>query len=626
MTAGGSIVSIEATPGDQVHPARSNMHLPTDGTLSFSFLPGRPSSSSPSSKRALGVTNYVFSPDSVDTEGFPATDTGTSYISAPGSRSRSPSPSPPQISAGASRAPTPLHIAFPSDNSLRSSLATGDPVPSTSATAKPSAKEAPVPSHIVTTTSRKVQLEAPQSADFVLLPQSMPSLALINDRSQKLSRNTSTSFAAAKSSKVKSSKANTTTASAAVRRSASAVDLLPLEIAGTDLDSLPSYVEDVQMPAPVKKVEVSKQSVTAVVAARSSRTSEGEILEAAAAAGAVASTAEEDAQTQALLEAQMEADIEVELRQMLSEQHQEEAREAYRAAYYRQNKNFLANAGVAVQKHDSRKGFVPAAVPFVAGSSSHPTPNTNVSARVAGLSSAERIRMSASVGGGGFSGHRQGVLHKVKGAQLQHSASTTMLPPLDPSILLDAALSAVPVSPAGKRRQKTRSRRGGDRETHNIDSLLAASPDALVHNKLKLAALLHTTATGTADPEPSQPTSQESSQVIAAPTRYATRGPTRASMADVAIAVAAGMKSNTAAAQLDEQDMLLYGNNINSAATGPVRQQHSYSRLQRDNSVDSLNSMGSSSAPLQSIHAPAVEVTHLNSSGKARTGLSARFS
>ena len=97
-------------------------------------------------------------------------------------------------------------------------------------------------------------------------------------------------------------------------------------------------------------------------------------------------------------------------------------------------------------------------------------------------------------------------------------------------------------------------------------------------------------------------------------------------MADVAIAVAAGMKSNTAAAQLDEQDMLLYGNNINSAATGPVRQQHSYSRLQRDNSVDSLNSMGSSSAPLQSIHAPAVEVTHLNSSGKARTGLSARFS
>jgi hypothetical protein len=616
LSAGGSLVVGEdqrfSFPSEKIYGSaldNSLVHAPPAG-LEQGSLTLSPSPSASGKQLPVSVKNLVFS----CSEGE---ETGAGFLQR--------SASPKQLSRPISPLPFPSVVAGPSGASVKSA---GDPVPTIVVLAK-QAKAPSLPANIVTAEARRPQ-EATGGLDLLVVPQSMSTLAKINDRSLQ-KQNRPAPAAANGAAAIQSKAQKQQIISAAHKAHAASTSALPDFTAGfntvgvTDADSVPSAATLVKVAAPVSKVEFSRSNTA-------------ESLRPQRPVSAPLQNVEPpmDAEAQARLEAEMEADIEQELRQILNQHHKEDAQEAYRQAYYQQNKEYLAQAGVAMQEPPP-SGFVQPHVPFLAGSSHNASVNTNVSAQAFGITSLERVRMSSSIGGGGFSGRGQGVLHKVKGS---HVTSTTLLPPLDPSLALSGEY-AFPVTPIGTRKSKHKSRKDGQRETHNITDKLLASSDQLVHNKLRLAALLHHT-TGNSLDAPSMTDSINTFGSMSAKlpsssfnvgVGYATmdsasadasgavpqgKAPykprahkvapvrTTVSLSDVAMSLAAGMKSETAQSALHQQQL---------AISGGVSQS-------RRDSAESLGSVGS--LPLQSLHAPAVAVTHHSNGGSFSGGSSGR--
>lgn len=586
-TTGNASLAGEEALGQPVYTggALEDADLPAHGSLTLSPSPSR------SSKRALNITNYEFSPGAAP---LPID------MSRPGSRSPSPH-------GGSAVLPS-------SVNSVRSA---GDPAPTIVVPLR-LPKEPAVPSNIITTTARRAQ-EAAMGLELLIVPQNMPTLTKINDRSQKLHREQALATNKSQRHGGKPS---------AARRTPGGTELPPARDLNNDADSIPSYHTPVNIPVPVSRVEF-KQNMSTDQILQLGPSALAAQIPFEIDTDSLADDPQLDAEMQARLEAQMEEEIERELRQMLVLQHQEDDAEAYRQAYYKQNKEYLEQAGVA--SHDPR---APAssthALPFNAGGRDSRKNNPDIAARVSETSVSDRIRLSASVGGGGFAGRAGGVLHKVKGHH-GHSASTTMLPPLDSSFTINADKSFAPTTPGGSRRGKTQSRRSGQRETHNMVEALLASSDQLVHNKLKLAALLHNATGGIepgADPAGSgkQPVLMSTSAKLAEEAAIAKRNiqaksrpaPTRQSIGlfDVAQTVTAGIHESHVNAQLGDQLHSLSQTSLSSSAAAPLVRPHSGRRdsVRRD-SVESMNSAGS--GPLQSILAPAVAVTH-NTSATAK--------
>jgi hypothetical protein len=561
--------------------ALEDADLPGHGSLTLSPSPSR------SSRKALNITNYEFSPGA--------------------------GPLPIDMGHSSSRPPSPQGGSAVLPGSVNSAKSAGDPAPSIVVPLR-LPKEPTVPSNIITTTARRAQ-EAAMGLELLIVPQNMPTFAKINDRSQKLHREQ-----ALASNKSQRHGGKPT----AARRTPGGTELPPAQNADNDTDSIPSYDTPINIPVPVSRVEFKANMSTDQVLQLGSTPFAGQVPFEIDTDSLVDEPGL-DAEMQARLEAQMEEEIERELRQMLVLQHQEDDAEAYRQAYYKQNKEYLEQAGVA--SHDPRAQVAGGAnpLPFNAGGRDSRKNNPDIAARVGETSVSDRIRLSASVGGGGFAGRTGSVLHKVKGHQV-HSLSTTQLPPLEPSFTINPDKSYAPTTPGGSRRGKTQSRRSGQRETHNMVEALLASSDQLVHNKLKLAALLHN-ATGGAEPGADPATSgkqtapllMSTSAKVAEEAAAAKRAiqaksrpaPTRQSVGlfDVAQTVTAGIHEAHVSAQLGDQLHSLSQASLSSTSAAPLVRVLSGRRDNaRRDSVESMNSAGS--GPLQSILAPAVAVTH----------------
>lgn len=566
-----------------------------------------PSPSQSARRTPVSVKNFFFGPVFPE----PSQPAGTSVGAGPSQRSASPQ--------ALSRPMSPL--ASPKVTAASPVRAGGDPVPTIVVPAK-QPKAPSFPANIVTAESRRGQ-EAVGELELLVVPQAMPALAKINDQSHKKHYRgvappqvlaPAAATAAATTSKGAKVKAAATTGKATAGLVAGGA----LELYGgrSEESSVGSAATPItKVAAPVSKVEFSRQGSAGLPRPYSAPQVQPPLHQ----------QQQLDPEAQARLEEEMEADIEQELRQILDQHHREEAQEAYRKAYYQQNKDYMAQTRVASPE---AKAVAQAAVPFLAGNH-HAT----------GITTLDRMRLSNSVGGGGFSGRGHGVLHKVKA----HSSSTPLLPPLDPT----AALSVEHAVTAGGRvRGKTKTRKNGERETHNIAEKLLASSDQLVHNKLKLAALLHQStsaleippmtesfkALGSASARlpafsattPSTSTSSttaDHSQGSAAYKPKAQRAtPSRSSIGlyDVAMSVAAGMKHDHATSALQQQQAQLHGQGPGQAqpqraismtsvgdGSGPGTPPMSRSRRA---STESFGSVGS--LPLQSIQAPAVAVTH----------------
>ncbi len=344
----------------------------------------------------------------------------------------------------------------------------------------------------------------------------------------------------------------------------------------SDLDSVNSQHDSMKVPVPVSRVDfIVNQSVSSVPSA---------------ARQAI------DAAFDAQKAAQDEADIEKELRQMLHKQHNEDAAEAYRQAYYKQNKTHLANAGVILRDEvDLHSKESPGQVPFNAGSVNRST-NPSVGAVTAGLNTVQRLQMSSSVGGGGFVGRGQGVLHKVKGNAVALSHSTSALPPLDPNALLSVETKfSDPSTKAVK----------GNAPSNKKKNTKFEATDEILQQRQVLAALLNYTTAETADLDrplagDTYVTGTKSSKTkIAADTLQVSKS-AKLFSAPVVAATKKEAKRHPIAANTS------VNRSVSNSPTFDV-----YNAASRKGSVDSITSIGSGQSNpglLQSIHAPAVEI------------------
>ena len=435
-------------------------------------------------------------------------------------------------------------------------------------------KEA-IPSNIITSARRLHEATAVDS--LIVTPQSMPGLNKINNMIVQKQGSLKPVGPVSKAAKKKQP----------VFLKALSTEAFTGGSVASDLDSVNSHHDSMKVPVPVSRVDfVVNQSVNSEASAMRHD------MQAAY-----------DAQRAA----QDEAEIEKELRQMLHKQHNEDAAEAYRQAYYKQNKSHLANAGVILRDEVDLQGKdAPGQVPFNAGSINRGS-NTSVGAVTAGLTTVQRLQLSSSVGGGGFVGRGQGVLHKVKGSSVALSHSTSALPPLDSNALMsveskfsDPSTKAVKVHASSNKKKNTK----------------FVATEEILQKRQVLAALLNYTTAETADldrplgGETYVTGTKSSKSKIATDTLHAS---TSAKL----------FSAPVGAAKKEPKRHPLVNNTSAHRSTSNSPSFDVYNVASRKGSVDSISSIGSGHSnpgPLQSIHAPAVEInSHIQShSGTAR--------
>lgn len=439
--------------------------------------------------------------------------------------------------------------------------------PKVASASQKEAKEV-MPNNIVTA-ARRAQESTAAVDSLVVVPQSMSGLNKINDMIVQKQGSLKTVGPVSKTAKKKQP----------VILKALSTEAFTGGSVASDLDSVSSQHDSMKVPVPVSRVDfVVNQSVDTVTGA--ARQTNQAVYDAQKAA-------------------QDEADIEKELRQMLHKQHNEDAAEAYRQAYYKQNKSHLANAGVILRDESNPLARdAPGQIPFNAGSTNRGN-NSAVGAVTAGLNTVQRLQLSSSVGGGGFIGRGQGILHKVKGSAVPTSHSTSALPPLDPTALLNVESKFSDPS--------VKATKVGNNSTNKKakNTKFQVTEDILEKRRI-LSMMLNYTTADTEDLDRPLAGNTYVTGTASSKNKIATDTLQMSKSAKVLSSPSVAGKNEAA-----KKFHSLSGHIANNRSSTNSPTSALYNAASRKGSMDSINSIGSGHSnpgPLQSIHAPAVEI------------------